>query len=77
MYKRQTQTKYADPQLMLPSVSVSWLPAAGDRFGAGSSTAPVQLLVPLDKVPAVIGALDNEARITLVPVPGSVRKSGS
>lgn len=72
-----TQTKYADPQLMLPSVSVSWLPAAGDRFGAGSSTAPVQLLVPLDKVPAVIGALDNEARITLVPVPGSVRKSGS
>lgn len=72
-----TQTKYADPQLMLPSVAVSWLPTSGDRFGAGSSTAPVQLLVPLGKVAAVIGALDNDARITLVPVPGSVRKSGS
>lgn len=62
---------------MLPSVSVSWLPAAGDRFGAGSSTAPVQACSCPGPSSAVIGALDNEARITLVPVPGSVRKSGS
>jgi hypothetical protein len=75
--QKTTQERYGEPALMLSAVSVSWLPAGTDRFGAGASTAAVQILVPSAKVAAVLAAIDSQSRVALVPVPGSARKSGS
>ena len=60
--------------LMLP---IAALPVAGLMLRLGSDDMLGADGLNWGPVAAVIGALDNDARITLVPVPGSVRKSGS
>jgi len=71
-----TQERYLDARLALERVSVARLPSEQNRFGAGAATAAVQILVPRAEVRTVIAAADRRARLTLVPVAGSVRKSG-
>ena len=44
---------------------------------SSSSDATVRLLLTDDLVPQVLSAVDNGARIDLVPVPGSVPRGGS
>jgi hypothetical protein len=67
---QSTQERYLDATLSLQRVSVTPVTQDSGRFGASSSTMAVQLRVPRDKVAEVIGAVDKQARFTLVPVPG-------
>lgn len=71
-----TQERYLDPALVLRRVSVAWIPSDQPRFGVSSSAAAIQLLVPRDDVQKIIAAQDKQARMTLVPVPGSTRGNG-
>ncbi|MEP6628843.1 MAG: hypothetical protein ABJA89_00165 [Lapillicoccus sp.] len=67
---QSTQERYLDATLALQRVSVTPVTQDSGRFGASSSTMAVQLRVPREKVAEVIGAVDKQARFTLVPVPG-------
>jgi hypothetical protein len=67
---QSTQERYLDATLALERVSVTPVTQDSARFGASSSRTAVQLRVPRAKVGEVIGAVDKQARFTLVPVPG-------
>ncbi len=68
-----TQERYLEAKLALERVSVGALPPDQSRFAAAAAaaSAAVQVLVPREKVQAVIAASDKRSRFTLVPVPGS------
>ncbi|AKU16243.1 SAF domain-containing protein [Luteipulveratus mongoliensis] len=68
---------YAKPTRMIERAVVSRVPADDGRFGIGSGQdAAVHVLVPKDRVAAVIGAVNTEAKVTLVPTADSpLRKS--
>lgn len=68
-----TQERYQPATLMLRAVSVASVPGDSSGFGGGSSTTAVQVLVASADVPKVITAQDERSRLTLVPVPGSMR----
>lgn len=68
---QSTQERYLDAILELERVSVTPVTSDTGRFGAAASSTAVQLRVPRDKVASIIGAIDKQARFTLVPVPGS------
>lgn len=65
---------YLDPELLLAGAVVDTVPAETTGLGAGLGRTAVQVVVPADDVGKVIAAVDQEARITLVPAP---RASGS
>lgn len=65
--------RYTPATKMLTAVTVGALPTDQTRFGVGSASASVQLLVGLGDVPTVITAADAGSRFTLVAVPGSAR----
>jgi hypothetical protein len=71
------QVRYLDAALALHGVSVAWIPSDQKAFGVSAATAAVQLLVPSADVHTVIAAQDKGSRVTLVPVPGSARNTGS
>ncbi len=73
----QQADRYQPATLMLRSVTVAAVPRERDSFGVSASTSALQLLVPRDDVQQVITAIDEQARFTLVPVPGSARGNGS
>lgn len=60
---------YLDPQLLLAGAVVDSVPADTTGLGAGLGRTTVQVVVPATDVGAVIAAVDQEARITLVPAP--------
>lgn len=68
-----TQERYLEASLVLRAVPVAWIPPDQGSFGVSAATAAVQLLVPSGEVQKVITAVDESARFTLVPVPGSLR----
>ena len=72
-----TQEKYLEAAVLLRAVTVSRVPPPQGGFGATAATASVQLLVATGDVQKLITAQDDQARITLVPVPGSLRATGS
>ena len=49
----------------------------GSGLGAASGLTTVQIMVPGAGVEALIAAIDQGAKITLVPVPGSPTKAGA
>lgn len=63
--------KYLDPELLLAGAVVESVPPQTTGLGAGLGRTAVQVVVPADEVGRVIAAVDQEARITLVPAPGS------
>lgn len=63
------------PRQVAAAVQVSARATAQSTWGATASSS-VQLLLTPDLVPVVIEAVNNQARITLVPVPASLRGSG-
>jgi hypothetical protein len=68
-------TTFAGPELVLERVSVSSLPQDAGGLGSGSSAGQaVQVMVPTDRVKDIIGRVDQGARVTVVPVAGSVLK---
>lgn len=65
-------TAYLDPQLLLAGAVVDQVPQQAGGLGAGLGRASISVVVPADRVGEVIGAVDQDARITLVPAPRSV-----
>jgi hypothetical protein len=63
---------FVGPELTLEAVSVSSLPRASGGLGGGSTgERAVQVMAPTPRIKEIIAAVDQGARITLVPVPGS------
>lgn len=67
---------YLDPELLLAGAMVDQVPADGNRLGMGLGRSAVQVVVPADRVGQVIAAVDQGARITLVPAPRPVPGGG-
>jgi hypothetical protein len=67
---------YATPRRVAEAVQVAGRSTRQGALGSSTSTA-AQLLLGPDLLPQVIEAVDNAARITLVPVPAAVRGAGS
>lgn len=70
--------KYGRPVKTLVAAPVARAPdSSGGRLSSASGTTAVQIMVPESGVQALIAAIDQGARITLVPVPGSPAKAGA
>ena len=70
--------KFGNPVKTLEGATVVRTPdTTGGGLGAASGTTAVQVMVPDAGVQALIAAIDQGARITLVPVPGSPTRAGS
>ena len=70
--------KYGNPVKTLEGATVVRTPdTSGGGLGAASGTTAVQIMVPEASVQALIAAIDQGARITLVPVPGSPSRAGA
>ena len=70
--------KYGNPVKTLKAAPVARTPdVGGGGLGAASGTIAVQIMVPEASVEALIAAIDQGAKITLVPVPGSPTRSGA
>lgn len=72
-----TSVRFVNPRRAFERVSVSWVPAEDPRFAGRATASTVSLLVPADEVSALIEVTGAGARLTLVPVPGSLLKSGA
>lgn len=62
---------YLDPRLLLAGAVVERVPQEGTGLGAGLGRSSVAVVVPADRVGDVIAAVDQGARVTLVPAPRS------
>lgn len=63
---------FTGPVLALEGVSVSSLPkTSGGLSGGAGGDRPVQVMAPRDRIKDIIGQVDDGARVTLVPAPGS------
>ena len=67
---------YAAPRRVADAVPVAGRSTRQGALGSSTTTAAQVLLGP-DLLPQVLEAVDNEARITLVPVPATVPGGGS
>ncbi|HEY5247608.1 MAG TPA: hypothetical protein VIJ15_04030 [Dermatophilaceae bacterium] len=69
--------KYGKPVKTLEAAPVARTPdLSGGGLGAASGLTTVQIMVPESKVLDLIAAIDQGAKITLVPAPGSLSKAG-
>jgi hypothetical protein len=70
--------KYGKPVKILKVAPVVRRPDPGGvGLGVVSGTTAVQIMVPETSVQALIAAIDQGAKITLVPVPGSPARAGA
>ncbi|MFX0539217.1 SAF domain-containing protein [Ornithinimicrobium sp. Y1847] len=60
---------FEDPQLLLAGAVVDHVPGDTSGLGAGLGRSAVQVVVPAERVGQVVGAVDQGARVTLVPAP--------
>jgi hypothetical protein len=67
---------YAEPERLAEAAVVGQRAARRGALGSSSTTA-VQVLVGPDVVPQLIHAVDDDARVTLVPVPSTGAGAGS
>ncbi|MFV0461724.1 MAG: hypothetical protein ACK5MP_00775 [Nostocoides sp.] len=72
-----TSQGFTGSRRALKSATVAADPAGDGGFGGSGSTVAVRVLMPTKAVGTIINHIDNEARITLVPVPGSLIRSDS
>lgn len=68
-------TAYLDPELLLSRAVVARTPSGSTGLGMGVGRAAVQVIVPADRVGAVISSVDQEAKVTLVPSPAAADAS--
>jgi hypothetical protein len=68
--------EFAGPELLLERVSVVAVDTTGRGLGTTGSGTAVRLMVPVAQVPDLIAAVDLQAKVTVVPVPGAVTRSG-
>lgn len=70
-----TPERYGSPTLVLSAAAVSRAPQVGTGQLSGTrSTSGVQVMVPADAVADLIAAVDQGARVTLIPMAGSVQR---
>jgi hypothetical protein len=70
--------KYGKPVKTIEAAPVVRTPdTSGGGLGAVSGMTAVQIMVPEERVQALIAAIDQGAKITLVPVPGSPTRAGA
>lgn len=70
--------KYGNPIKTLEAAPVVRVPeAGGSGLGSASGKTAVQIMVSESGVQGLIAAIDQGARITLVPVPGSPPRAGA
>ena len=70
--------RYGKPVKTLEAAPVAHTPdKCGGGLGATSGLSAVQIMVPEASVQGLIAAIDQGAKITLVPVPGSPAKAGA
>lgn len=62
--------RYAGPERVLERVSVAGVAEEDAVLAGAEQTRPVRVMVPRDAVRDLVAAVDDGARITLVPVPG-------
>ncbi|WP_022924161.1 SAF domain-containing protein [Serinicoccus marinus] len=60
---------YLDPELLLAGAVVDRVAEESGGLGARIGGSSVSLVVPADRVGDVIGAVDQDSRLTLVPAP--------
>lgn len=71
-----TPERYGVPNRLLAAAPVSRGPErAGTQVVGTKGTIGVQVMVPADAVGAVIAAIDQGAKVTLVPIPGSPQRA--
>ena len=70
--------RYGKPVKTLEAAPVAHTPdKSGGGLGATSGLSAVQIMVPEASVEGLIAAIDQGAKITLVPLPGSPAKAGA
>lgn len=69
--------RLAGPELALERVTVVGLSEDDTVMGGLGDTRAVQVMVPRDRVQAIVGDVDLGARITLVAVPGAIAPKAS
>lgn len=65
---------YGTPRRLIPAAPVGRVPGADDGRLTGAATTGVQVQVPNGDVERLIAAIDQGARITLVPAAGSAQR---
>lgn len=68
------QATYGTPRRLIRSAPVGRVPSADEGRLTATGTAGVQIHVPNDEVERLIAAVDQGAKITLVPAPGSTQR---
>lgn len=67
---------YLDPEMLLAGAVVESVPSQSGGLGSRLGRTAVQVVVPADEVGRVVAAVDQGARITLVPAPRAEGGSG-
>lgn len=67
-----SRDEFAGPAVLLEAVAVAGVDSGGQGLGSSGRGTAVRLMVPTTQVADLISAVDREARITVVPVPGAV-----
>lgn len=71
-----TTDEYSGPALLLERVTVASVDTTGRGLGSSGRGTAVRVMVPSGQVPDLIAAVDLEAKVTVVPVPGAVTRAG-
>ena len=71
-----TTDEYSGPELLLERVTVASVDTTGRGLGSSGRGTAVRVMVPRAQVPDLIAAVDLEAKVTVVPVPGAVTRAG-
>lgn len=71
-----TRDEFAGPEVLLESVSVAAVDTSGRALGSSGRGTAVRIMVPSGQVPDLIAAVDLDAKITVVPVPGAIVRAG-
>lgn len=64
--------EYAGPTVLLEGVTVAGVDTSGQGLGSSGRGTAVRIMVPTEQVSDLISAVDLDAKITVVPVPGAV-----
>lgn len=67
---------YLDPERLLAGAVIDTVPEQSGGLAPAVGRSSVAVVVPADRVGEVIAAVDQAARVTLVPAPRSVEGSG-
>ncbi|MDO5504035.1 MAG: hypothetical protein Q4G67_12750 [Actinomycetia bacterium] len=68
--------QYQGPEVLLERVMVVAVDGSGRGLGSTGRGTAVRIMVPTEQVSDLIAAVDVDARVTVVPVPGALTRAG-